>query len=274
MPDLAAGLSPRSRLMSNNAQDHIKSNAGSSKSAESRGKSGENHHDTLTATSSWSYDDYSESSGQTHWQSTPEERFEDLITSHPKGEDYRDAGVGDYSEAEDADLENAGQAALFLVEGLRWNNGNHIPKAQKTVEWLAEQYPVNEMGNERIWVKESPLDGWDEFDDFRNLLWSDATKPVSCKQDPLPQWARDQETHRKEVRINAINRAFWDVWANQGYATVEDVHNEANQETTVEWTRSILDSFVEEGSLEKTPDPDADCPEPFAPRHYIPEGED
>lgn len=219
---------------------------------------------------SWSYEDSTTSfSGQEFWRSTPEERFEKLVVKHPKGDDYLAVGKGNYSNSEDADLKNAGEAALFLVEGLRWNNGDHIGKVEETLAWLAEQHPFNEMGNERIWMKESSFDGRDEYDKFRSLLLSDETKPLRCREDPIPSWFRDQINHQKEVLIDSINRSFWDIWAVQGYVTVYEVHDDISRDVTVERVRQVLDSFVDEGDLEKIAHPDPDDPR-GNPQAYMP----
>lgn len=213
---------------------------------------------------SWSY-----SSGaniSTPWESSPEERFEEASGAHCWTEDFRAAARGDFSEAENADLADAGKAAFFVVNGLKWNNGNDDAKARETMKWLAQQHPINERGNERVWMQE-------KYTDFIARLFSEETDARQPRRDPLPPRARRRVDRQKEVREDAINRAFWDLWAGQGYATVQDVHAEIDQDITVERTRQVLDGFVEGGNLDKIDHPDPDDAR-GNPQAYIPDGEE
>lgn len=215
-------------------------------------------------TQSWSFAD----SGGTSkpWSSTPEQRFEEAAEKHRWSEDFKAAATGNYSEAEHANLKDAGKAAFFLVAGLKWNNGNHNGKARETLNWLARQYPTNEKGNQRVWTMQ-------KHSDFIARLFSEETDARRTKKDPLPPRFRRQLDHQKDVRLDAVNRAFWDLWAVHGYATVQEVHAEINQDITLERTRQLLDSFVEDGGLEKIDHPDPDDRR-GNPQAYVPEGED
>lgn len=226
-------------------------------------------HDQVNSSgvSGWSY---GEAAGDSQEPVSPEEVISTLRYHQHDGSRYWAVIRGEVNEADFADPV---KATAWLVDGIKMKTGERggdISATMETMAHIAEEWPTNDRGQPRWWTR----DEGGKWDDARQYVFSAATDPPKDFSDPLHPWYRRQVDKQAERTYDAIDEAFWDCYHRQGYATVQAVTAYDDVDVTEERVRQVLDHRVEDGMLEKRPDPDADCPEPFTPRHYRPEGED